>query len=67
MQKPCSEVYDEEHVSPQLWNQVHYMMCSDIGNGTMKVQGGDANLDVIADQTFFFVVDSCEHFANVTG
>jgi len=43
------------------------MMCPDIpANETLQLQGGDHNRDVLADETWFFVIDSCEHFQNIT-
>ena len=63
---PCPEVYKEEEVSKQLWNQTNMMLCPDLGNNTINLQGGDHNMDVVSDQTFFFVIDSCEHFSNRT-
>jgi hypothetical protein len=43
------------------------MMCPDIpANKTLEVRGGDHNMDVIADSTWFFVIDSCEHFQPIT-
>ena len=65
-EKPCSEVYKEGDLSPQKWGAVKRMMCPDMGNSTLSLQGGDHNQDVVADQTFFFVIDSCEHFQNIT-
>ena len=69
--KPCNELYNEtklmeEHRNQQLWKQISGMMCPDMGNETWHLRNGDKNADVIADKTFFFVIDSCERFKNYT-
>ena len=66
-EKNCTLVFNETEQGPQFMEQIENMMCPDIpANETLEVKGGDHNMDVIADSTWFFVIDSCEHFQPIT-
>ena len=65
--KPCTEGFNETDHSRQFMDQIQGMNCPNFGNETnWHLQLGDHNEDLINDNTFFFVIDSCEHFSKIT-
>ena len=41
--KPCTEFYDKNTTSPQLWDQVALMTCPDLGNDTFHLQSAQSH------------------------